>query len=103
MRSIVVSATLVFSVLLLAGFVCAGQQNDPSSNRLSSQGATKNQVQSQNGSEDGEHLFQVHCGRCHHAPEQIPPRIAGTVLRHMREKAVLTPEDERALMKYLAP
>jgi cytochrome c5 len=51
----------------------------------------------------GEQKFQANCSRCHTAPEQISPRIAGTVLRHMRVRASLSAEDERDILRYLAP
>jgi hypothetical protein len=51
----------------------------------------------------GERAFQANCGRCHNPPEQLSPRITGTVLRHMRERALLSPQDERDILKYLAP
>jgi cytochrome c5 len=51
----------------------------------------------------GERVFQANCGRCHNPPEQLSPRITGTVLRHMRERALLSPQDERDLLKFLAP
>jgi len=51
----------------------------------------------------GERKFQANCSRCHDAPEQLSPRIAGTVLRHMRVRALLSVEDERDILRYLAP
>lgn len=54
-------------------------------------------------SNPGERAFQANCGRCHNPPEQLSPRIAGTVLRHMRERALLSPQEERDILKYLAP
>ncbi len=51
----------------------------------------------------GERKFQENCSRCHTAPEQLSPRIAGTVLRHMRVRASLSAEDERDILRYLAP
>jgi cytochrome c5 len=51
----------------------------------------------------GERKFQENCGRCHTAPEQLSPRIAGTVLRHMRVRASLSAETERDILRYLAP
>ena len=51
----------------------------------------------------GERVFQANCGRCHNPPEQLSPRIVGTVLRHMRERALLSAQDERDLLKFLAP
>jgi cytochrome c553 len=51
----------------------------------------------------GERAFQANCGRCHNPPEQLSPRITGTVLRHMRERALLSPQDERDILKFLNP
>jgi cytochrome c553 len=51
----------------------------------------------------GERAFQANCGRCHNPPEQLSPRITGTVLRHMRERALLSPQDERDILKFLTP
>lgn len=51
----------------------------------------------------GEQAFNANCGRCHNAPEQLPPRITGTVLQHMRVRASLSAADEKALLEYLAP
>jgi mono/diheme cytochrome c family protein len=55
-------------------------------------------------SEDpGERIFAVNCSRCHQAPMGLPPRITGTVIMHMRTRARLSRQDERSLLKYLAP
>jgi cytochrome c553 len=51
----------------------------------------------------GERAFKANCGRCHNPPEQLSTRITGTVLRHMRVRALLSPQDERDILKYLAP
>jgi hypothetical protein len=51
----------------------------------------------------GERAFQANCGRCHNPPEQLSTRITGTVLRHMRVRALLSPQDERDILKFLAP
>lgn len=51
----------------------------------------------------GERAFQANCARCHNPPEQLSPRITGTVVRHMRVRALLSPQDERDILKYLAP
>ncbi len=54
-------------------------------------------------SAQGERLFQTQCGRCHTPPEDLSPREAKAVLRQMRVRANLTAEDERLILKYLAP
>jgi cytochrome c5 len=56
------------------------------------------------GAEDpGERVFEVNCSRCHQAPMGLPPRITGTVIMHMRTRARLSRQDERLLLKFLAP
>jgi cytochrome c5 len=51
----------------------------------------------------GERKFQANCSRCHTAPEQLSPRIVGTVVRHMRVRASLSAQDEQDILRYLAP
>jgi cytochrome c5 len=61
---------------------------------------------SENASDEsaqGERLFRTHCGRCHNAPENISPREARAVVRQMRVRATLTDEDEKLILKFLAP
>ena len=58
---------------------------------------------SKNGADEGELRFRQNCGRCHMPPESISPREVKAVLQHMRVRAMLTAEDERLILKYLAP
>jgi len=51
----------------------------------------------------GELAFQANCGRCHSAPEQFSPSIGGTIIRHMRVRAGLSAQDEKEILRYLAP
>jgi cytochrome c5 len=51
----------------------------------------------------GEKAFEVNCSRCHNAPEDLSPRVVRAVVRQMRVRAMLTAEDERALVKFFAP
>ena len=51
----------------------------------------------------GERLFRANCGRCHNPPESLSPREVRAVVRHMRVRAVLTDEQERLIVKFLAP
>jgi cytochrome c553 len=52
---------------------------------------------------EGEERFRTNCGRCHHPPEDLSPREARTVVRQMRIRAMLSSEDERLILKFLAP
>jgi cytochrome c5 len=56
-----------------------------------------------NASAEGEKRFETHCGRCHVPPEDLSPREAKAVLRQMRVRANLSADDERLILKYLAP
>jgi cytochrome c5 len=49
----------------------------------------------------GERKFQQNCRRCHNEPQELSPRITGTVLLHMRVRAGLSQADERAILRYM--
>ncbi len=51
----------------------------------------------------GQRKFDANCGRCHSFPEQLSPSITGTVVRHMRVRANLSAEDEKDILRFLAP
>jgi mono/diheme cytochrome c family protein len=50
---------------------------------------------------EGERRFQANCGRCHAAPEKFPPRMMGTIVRHMRVRALITDEDMKLVLFYM--
>ena len=52
---------------------------------------------------NGEQKFQQNCSRCHNAPQELSPRISGTVVMHMRVRASLSAKDAQAILHYLAP
>ncbi len=51
----------------------------------------------------GSRVFQENCSRCHHAPQGFPQQISGTILRHMRVRASLSADDEKALLHFMNP
>lgn len=51
---------------------------------------------------EGEKRFHSNCGRCHAAPPKFSPRMAATIVRHMRVRATITDEDMRLITRYLA-
>jgi len=92
-RSVVLLAACALSNLLV-GVVLAKQsktQNPPPSQSATAAAA------------EGEKRFRTNCGRCHNPPEDISPREARAVVRQMRVRAMLTAEDERLILAYLAP
>jgi cytochrome c5 len=95
----IVSLTLV--VLSLGSVSAQQQQALPADARKKI--AASAQPMTPDATDPGAQKFQANCSRCHTAPEQISPRIAGTVLRHMRVRASLSAEDERDILHYLAP
>lgn len=50
---------------------------------------------------EGEKRFQTNCGRCHMPPHKFPPRMMGTIVRHMRVRALITDEDMRYILTYM--
>jgi cytochrome c5 len=50
---------------------------------------------------EGEKRFHANCSRCHAAPPKFPPRMMGTIVRHMRVRAMLTDEDMRLILRYM--
>jgi cytochrome c5 len=77
-------------------------QNPPAQQKsgIAAKAATK---KAPNESAEGGKRFETHCGRCHVPPEALSPREVKAVLRHMRVRANLTEEDQRLILKYLAP
>jgi cytochrome c5 len=90
-----------FFVLFLAVVAAAAQNPAPQVRPRKS--ATPAAQVPPNESAEGEKRFETHCGRCHVPPEDLSPREAKAVLRQMRVRANLSAEDERLILKYLAP
>jgi cytochrome c5 len=51
----------------------------------------------------GEQKFKENCGRCHNPPDALSPREVKAVLQHMRVRAMLSAQDEKLILKFLAP
>ena len=100
MRSCSKNAVLPLAIFLLGSLLAWAQA---ATSGQSARQAPPTQHAKPAPTNPGERVFQANCGRCHNPPEQISPRITGTVLRHMRERALLSPQDERDLLKFLAP
>lgn len=65
--------------------------------------AANSSTQAKSASSEGQQRFETHCGRCHNPPEDISPREARAVVRHMRVRAMLSAEDERLILEFLGP
>jgi cytochrome c2 len=86
--------------LLTTAFLLTVLQPVRTSQAQSAQQSTKPKS---GGQQEGEMKFQQNCSRCHNAPESISPRIAGTVVRHMRVRASLSKQDAEAILHFLNP
>jgi cytochrome c5 len=92
------------ALLLLPALSVSAVTQD--SSRQSSATARKTPAESANAIQpqsEGEKKFNENCSRCHKAPEGFPPRVSGTILRHMRVRASLSEQDERDILRFLNP
>jgi cytochrome c553 len=94
-----ISRTILLTLLFLSAF--AGLKSAAQSQKANAppQSATPKTDEAK----EGERRFRTNCGRCHHPPEDLSPREARAVIRQMRVRALLTAEDERLILKFLAP
>jgi cytochrome c5 len=82
--------------LLVMSVFSAAQAQQPRENKPAAKSADA-------ASSEGEKRFLRNCGRCHNPPEDISPREARAVVRQMRVRAMLSAEDERLILEFLAP
>jgi cytochrome c5 len=87
------------ALTFVSAFGLVAQQGGTKPIQPAANGVVRKQQAAQPHSE-GERVFQQNCYRCHNAPEGFSPRIAGTIVRHMRVRASLSPHDEQVLLKY---
>ena len=93
-------ALVLFGILLIAS--CLSALAEPQSSPAPKQSKPVSPGDATQG-DDGERRFKENCGRCHNPPDSISPREAKAVVRHMRVRAPLTAEDEKKILKFLAP
>jgi cytochrome c5 len=51
---------------------------------------------------EGERMYHANCGRCHAAPPKFAPRMAATIVRHMRVRATITDQEMHVILRYLS-
>lgn len=91
----------LFASMLSPALVLAQASTTPKSNGTSAKAAAKDQSAQQQ--DPGQRKFNANCGRCHSFPETLSPSITGTVVRHMRVRANLSAQDEKDILRFLAP
>lgn len=89
-------------VILMSGTVAASANPSQAAAQKDSHKNTSSQNSNQ-VQEDGQRVFDQNCSRCHTAPDGFSPRISKTVVRHMRMRANLSADDERALLRFFNP
>jgi mono/diheme cytochrome c family protein len=87
-----------FGTLALTSFLFAGS---PSAKKEAEASAVVQTSDVGSMRIEGEKRFHANCGRCHAAPQKFPPRMMGTVLRHMQVRATITEEDRRLILFYM--
>ena len=87
-----------FGTLVLTSSLFAGS---PSAKKEAESAAVVHSSDADNMRIEGEKRFHANCGRCHATPQKFPPRMMGTVLRHMRVRATITEEDRRLILLYM--
>jgi cytochrome c5 len=92
---LILAVSIITMTLVLA-------QTSPASKPANASG-TPAKVESAKSQDVGQRKFEANCGRCHSAPEQLSPSFTGTVVRHMRVRANLSAQDEKDILKFLAP
>ena len=96
-------APISLCVLLLSSAHAFSQTKKNSGLAVDTQQQAKVTAAHNAAQRDGQQVFEQNCSRCHNAPEGFSSRISGTVVRHMRVRAGLSAEDERALLRFLNP
>jgi cytochrome c5 len=96
-------APIFLCVLLLSTAHAFSQAKDGSALPTNSQQQAKGSAVHNATQRDGQVVFEQNCSRCHNAPQGFSPRISGTVVRHMRVRAGLSAEDEKALLRFFNP
>lgn len=92
------SLLCVFVLLLLSGVSFTTAASAPAAQREGTMSQRHTTTQP-----NGEEVFKANCSRCHMPPMSLSPRTTGTVVMHMRVRARLSREDEKLLLRYLAP
>jgi mono/diheme cytochrome c family protein len=94
---------LVAVLFILSLFTALSGVASPQQQPKTPPSATKPAPAKVDEAAEGAKRFAINCGRCHQPPEDISPREAKAVIRHMRVRAMLSAEDERLILKFIAP
>jgi cytochrome c5 len=95
---------MILTCLLLPGVYAVAISASTQSGQTATQNRkTQAAMPATSGATEGEKRFHENCGRCHNPPEDLSPREAKAVIRQMRVRAMLSEEDEKLILQYIAP
>jgi cytochrome c5 len=102
-RTAISAALLVLAMFLaLAAVAKTSSTKDAAKDTpVTTTAPTTQSEQDNNMRLEGEKRFRANCGRCHTAPPKFPPRMMGTIVRHMRVRATITDQDTRLILRYM--
>jgi mono/diheme cytochrome c family protein len=100
MRTRLGIAALLLFAAMFCGLAAAAKAGGSKDTPAPASAATQSD-QSNDARLEGEKRFRANCGRCHTAPPKFPPRMMGTIVRHMRVRATLTDQDMRLVLRYM--
>ena len=92
---------LVALVILLSLATAESANKSSKPDPVASSPSVQSAAQASDVRVEGEKRFRTNCGRCHMAPHKFPPRMMGTIVRHMRVRALITDEDMRYILAYM--
>jgi cytochrome c5 len=97
------NTTRMLLAVLLSASIASAQKQNSATPKPAADASAKPVAQPASAvhGDDGGKKFDQNCSRCHNAPENINPRITGTVLRHMRVRATLSAQDEKDILRFL--
>jgi cytochrome c5 len=95
-------ALAVSLALTAAAGTGGGSDKDKDKDAPAAAAAANHAAQDDSARLEGEKRFHSNCGRCHAAPPKFSPRMAATIVRHMRVRATITDEDMRFITSYLS-
>jgi len=92
---------IILAGILTVPFVVLAQS--ASNSQAQTPAPQKKQRQQTVRMNEGERVFMQNCSRCHNPPDGFSPRIAGSIVRHMRVRANLSEKDAQALLRFFNP
>lgn len=98
------SAAFLFVLALTVGSTLSAARNPASKTAPAAAAANPQETVAERtgpAGVDPDKTYKAHCSSCHVEPRRYSDRANVTILRHMRVRANLTAEEEKAVLRYL--